>query len=35
MNEGQGVLGVARFTRFFVNGLCRHAHQAHLERGLS
>ena len=35
MHEGEGVLGVAGFTRFLVNGLRRHAHQAHLERGLS
>ena len=35
MHEGERVLGVAGFTRFLVDGLRRHAHQTHLERGLS
>ena len=35
MNKGQGILGEARLSRLLVDGLRRHAHQAHFERSLS
>ena len=35
MNQGQGVLGETRLSRLLVDGLRRHAHEAHFERSLS